>query len=806
MTLRAIRTFDGRRLWLIGTGVAAGIVCCAAAPVEAAELRVFRLLPAPVDRAVVAFARQGAVSVGGYPAPGCAGRSRVTVGVMSPAEALRRLLPSGCGFEMVDADTFRIVARPVAPASKAPAPAAPPATAVAGVEELVVTAEKRIEPLRGTPFAVSALSGEDVRRLGGRSFSDVALQIAGVTVTNLGSGRNKIFVRGLSDGSFTGKTQSTVGLYLDEVPITYSAPDPDLRLADVERVEVLRGPQGTLYGSGSIGGIVRIVTAKPDPQRFAGAVTVEAADTQHGAGSSGGEAMLNLPFGSRSAVRLVAYRDVRGGYIDNVRLGLRDVNRGARSGVRAAAMAELPAGWHVEASYAHQSINTRDSQYAQGVGGPLTHDAWVREPHDNDFTQVSATVARNGGVADLKVSAAFIDHAQDTRYDAFGSLGVAGPAAFDEARIIDLWVAEAVLSSAGGGRTQWLAGVFGSRADETDDGSLTALAPGAPERSVYHRRDKLSEAAVYGEASRELTRRFTLTAGGRLFTTHQTTRMDGFDLATAPRGIAQGELNGHGFTPKLRVSFARRPDQVFYAQVQEGFRTGGFNLPAQADGVTAGAAAATQFRPDRLRSYEIGAEAPFLRRTLTVRAAAYYAEWRSLQTDQYLASGLPVTVNIGDGSNVGLELEAAWRPDEHLQVRANLMLDDPQIRRPSNAYPALADIGLPGVAKLMASADVRYRWAPAPGLEATVSVQAGYIGHSFLTFDGGAASLMGGYGTGRVSADLNAEHWRLEAYVDNVTDQVDDTFAFGNPFSRGRASQATPLRPRTFGVAVTRRF
>src|SRR5213076_1146627 len=105
--------------------------------------------------------------------------------------------------------------------------------------------------------------------------------------------------------AFTGRTQSTVGLYLDDVPITYNAPDPDLRLADVEQVEVLRGPQGTLYGSGSIGGIVRIVTAKPDPADFASSATVEAAGTRHGAGSGGVEGMVNMPLGDRSAVRVV---------------------------------------------------------------------------------------------------------------------------------------------------------------------------------------------------------------------------------------------------------------------------------------------------------------------------------------------------------------------------------------------------------------------------------------------------------------------------------------------------------------------
>jgi iron complex outermembrane receptor protein len=774
---------------------------------QAAELRVFRLAPEAVDRAVVQFAQQGRVSVGGYPAPGCTGRSRVTVGLMSPAEALRRLLPAGCAFQTLDAHTFRIIAgAPSSRAPQSPSDIVTPGVAPAAVDELVVTAEKRVEPLVGSAFAVSVLSGDEIRRLGGRSFSDAALQVAGVTVTNLGSGRNKIFVRGLSDGSFTGKTQSTVGLYLDDVPITYSAPDPDLRLADVEQVEVLRGPQGTLYGSGSIGGIVRIITAKPDPGGLAGAITADLAGTQNGAMSSGVEAMLNVPLGHGGAVRLVGYRDRRGGYIDNVRLGLGDVNHGERSGWRVAGVAALPADWILSASYAHQSINTRDAQYAQGSVGPLARDAAVREPHDNDFSAVSASLGRNGGLADVKISAAFIDHAPDTRYDATGALGTVGPTAFDESRVIDLWVAEAVLTSAAGGRTRWLAGLFASRADETDDGALSGFSGMGPMLSVYRRKDKLTEAAVYGEFSYDLTSKVTATAGGRVFSTHQTTRMDGFGLARPSLGSVAGELDGHGFAPKLRLSFAPTPDRVIYAQVQEGYRTGGFNLPLQADGVTTAATRLSQFRPDRLRSFELGAEGPLLNRTLILRVALFHAQWRALQTDQYLASGLPMAVNIGDGANTGLELEGTWQPDDHLQLRLNLLVNDPEITRPSNTYPATADIGLPGVARMMGSADIRYRWELGSGVQATLSAQAGYVGHSYLTFEGGADNRMGGYGIGRLSGELEGARWRIEAYVENLTNETGDTFSFGDPFSRARAGQITPLRPRTAGVALTRRF
>ena len=179
------------------------------------------------------FAVQAEVSVGGLPAPGCSGRSHIVLAVTTPSDALKRLLPAGCGFERVDARAYRIVGR--RPTAKAAAPAAKGSDTplTAQLTELIVTAEKRREPLRGSPFAVSVLTGGDIDRLGARSFADAATQFPGVAETNLGPGRDKIFIRGISDGAFTGRTQATVGLYLDEVPITYNAPDPDLRLADI---------------------------------------------------------------------------------------------------------------------------------------------------------------------------------------------------------------------------------------------------------------------------------------------------------------------------------------------------------------------------------------------------------------------------------------------------------------------------------------------------------------------------------------------------------------------------------------------
>ncbi|MGH7290730.1 MAG: TonB-dependent receptor, partial [Myxococcota bacterium] len=455
---------------------------------------------------------------------------------------------------------------------------------------------------------------------------------------------------------------------------------------------------------------------------------------------------------------------------------------------------DLSGGWGLQAGLAHQSINTRDSQYAQGPGGKLTRDTQVREPHDNDFTEVSGSVSHAGEVASLKVSGAFIDHTVETRYDATGAFGGTAPAAFDEIRQVDLSVAEAVLTSAGEGRLTWLAGLFASQTEETDRAMLSDLS-GGPVRSVYRRSDNLSEAALYGEAAYDLTERLKMTIGGRLFATRVSSQSEDFDLAP---GLVQPKrhLSDSGIAPKFRASYAWSPDTVAYIQYQEGFRAGGFNIPGAADGVAPGLIGSA-FRPDRLRNYEAGGTLALFDRTLRLRAAVFHADWSRLQTDQYLPSGLQMTVNIGDGANTGVELEAVWRPDDHWEVRGNLLVEDPTITRTSDAFPATVDIGLPGVSSVLGSTDAVYRWQVADGWRGEASGQVAYVGHSFLTFDGAAASRMGGYAVGRLAFAVSSAKTRVQLAVDNVADERGDTFSFGNPFSRSRARQSTPLRPRT---------
>ncbi|OYX33392.1 MAG: hypothetical protein B7Y99_07485, partial [Caulobacterales bacterium 32-69-10] len=627
-----------------------------AAQAASTDVRTFDIAAKPLPTALVDFAVQSGVSIGGVRA--CQGTARPLRGRYSLSEALARLLAgSGCSFKWIDSETARI-----APVTRARAPRRPPAFAARPqtnrpepelASEVVVTATKRPELRDQLPYAISAIGAEQIRIFGAGGASDIGLQAAGVTVTNLGPGRNKILLRGLSDGAFTGHTQSTVGIYLDHVPITYNAPDPDLRLADIETVEVLRGPQGSLYGSGSIGGIYRVVPRKPELDRDRGYVTLSGALTLGGAASGVFEAMVNTPLKrDRIGLRVVGYHEVDGGYIDNVTLGRRNVNRTTRTGFRSALLAVLGPDWTAELGGAVQFIGSADTQYATASAGPYARGNLVREPHDNDFNQVHLTLTGQTRLGLLTSSTALVQHDVDSAYDASAarsafSLPAAGTALLEDMIHIDLLVHETHLASRDDSRLRWLVGWYASASQErTLDLMHESGGPSSLAAYREDRKDHLRELAGFGEASYRLTPRLSLTAGLRYFRTSVRTA----SIVQMPRLGAERSFTGQdrysGWSPKLALQYQLTSNSLVYGLASQGYRAGGFNTEGvigETFSAPGGDHPARAFTPDALWNFEVGVKTALFDRKLQLRASAFYNAWKNLQTDQFLSSGLSYT-------------------------------------------------------------------------------------------------------------------------------------------------------------------
>ncbi|MBO9707360.1 MAG: TonB-dependent receptor [Caulobacter sp.] len=793
------------RAWLL---VLIASLTASAAHAQSSRLGVRLRIPSkPVHAALIDFALQADMSLGGD-LDACLGAAPALYGRMTLQAALDRILAgSGCRYVMADARTVLI--RKIAPAKPRPPIAAPPPASL-GLGEVVVTAQRYPNLPGRTPYAISVVSGSTLARETLTSLSDLTGQVAGLTVTNLGPGRDKVLLRGLSDGAFTGQAQSMVALYLDDVPITYSAPDPDLRLADIERVEVMRGPQGTLYGGGTLGGVLRIATRKPDLDRYEANLLAGLSYTWDGGVGSELEAMANIPLApGRVALRVVGYGDTQSGYIDNPNLGLKDVNGSRRVGSRAELRASLSPHWTATLGLTTQSINNDDTQYGFRRMGPYRRDNPVREPHDNDFHHVSLTLAGDGDWGRVSGSVSRLSHQFDSRYDATSVTSLyglsRGPAAFDEERAIDLTVAEVTYASPVDRRLHGLIGAFGSTGAARLHSLMHELQPNGQTGYAEQRRDKINETAIYGEATYDATSRLSATVGLRWFDFRFDT--DSVVAQSSGQRVFNGGDNATGLSPKALVSYQARPGLLLYAQAAEGYRPGGYNTAGRiGQTFDLHGSPARHYQADELWNYEIGAKVRGWRDRLQGRIALFYATWEQVQSDQYLADGTAYTANIGNGGNRGVELEGAFRLNDQIDLSAAALLNDPEITRQNLDFSARHDASLPGVPRVSASLGIDYHRSLDGNRTLRLQGQAAYVGSSYLTFDANNMHEMGEYLGLRGVATFEAQPWTLAATLDNPLGARSNSFSYGNPFLITRDQIITPPRPRTLSVRLSSKF
>src|SRR6185295_20184170 len=232
------------------------------------------------------------------------------------------------------------------------------------IEQIIVTAQKRETALQDVPFSVAAPSGDQIRNSGASSLAEVGRLVPGLAIADLGPGQSQVAIRGISAGQVVRDqpgVKAQVGVYLDESPISVALFTPDLDLFDLQRFEVLRGPQGTLFGSGSISGVLRYITAQPELGMFGGTVEASAStgtDSEFGGAIKG---MLNVPVGDTSALRIVGYHDELPGFIDSVYPGRgkrEDVNSGQKSGARIAWLIQPTENFSITPRIVYQKLET----------------------------------------------------------------------------------------------------------------------------------------------------------------------------------------------------------------------------------------------------------------------------------------------------------------------------------------------------------------------------------------------------------------------------------------------------------------
>ena len=746
-----------------------------------------------LDAALIALARETGIEIVSTESGLRAIRTPAIEGRMTPARALARLL-EGSGYRAIaSGGGYRIVPARTRP----PAPPRPPRTAASPAgPDIVITASKQRIPELRYPGSLTTIPGTpDLPGAGAGTMRDVTAHLPILQGTDLGSGRDKFFIRGIADSSFNGSTQSPASIYLDDVQLTYSGPDPGLRLYDMESVDVMEGPQGTLYGSGAIGGVIRLTSNPVDLTRLSASVAGGGTATEGGGAGGDIAGMVNLPMiDDRVGLRLVGYHALDGGFITDRARGAERVNRTATSGGRAALRLDPGDAWRIEISGAGQTIDTADGQYAERVEGALARRTQIAQPFDNRLLFGRLVVTRDwaSGLR-LVVASGIVGYRSHDQFDATSrTAGVPGPLTIYRAhREKRLLSNETRLSRSLANGNSWVAGF--SIVTDRDSLSRTVATPGG-ETNIVGVTNTTNAVSAFGEATLAVTPRLSLTAGGR-FTDART---DGDPSSTPrPASTVHGQPTRR-VDPTVALSWQIDSRLAVFARFQTGFRTGGL-------AVTAGLGRTAVYEHDSIAVGEIGFR--LLRRGptgLAVSGGVSRARWYNIQADLINRRGLPYTDNIGDAHIQTAEAAIDWIPLVGLRARASFLYTDNQVFGPIADQSRRNNRRLPETPPLAAHADLGYQWA-AGRLTPHMAMTVDYVGRSVL----GTGDLLdvsqGNYWVAGLAASVRVARTEFSLTVANLTDRRANTFSFGNPFTLVARDQTTPIRPRNlrFGIATS---
>jgi iron complex outermembrane recepter protein len=680
-----------------------------------------------------------------------------------------------------------LLAMPFAALAQQPSPSEDDIT-----EEIIVTAQKRATSLQDVPFSVAAMTAEDLEQSGVTNIVEVARNVPGLYIADLGPGQSQVAIRGISAGQVVRDqpgVKESVGIYLDESPISVALFTPDLDLYDLDRVEVLRGPQGTLFGAGSSSGTVRYITAQPNIGELGGSVDLTGNQLTDGEFGGSVRGNLNVPIGENAAMRAVGYYTALPGFIDSLypdRSTREDVNSGKRVGGRLAFRFELGENAVVTPRVVYQKLETdgypRIDVY-NILGNPFTTtETPVSAGERGQITQFREGITDDFLMADLKLDLAFgnqlgltavtthIDRQVEVLRDAtqltgsvtVGSLG--GTA--DDARLdsplyddtdLRVFSQEVRLASTGEGPFQWLFGMFYQKSDR--DYGQTLPTPGydaltqsligldssdfnaPPDTPFYSRLTyDLQQFAAFGEATYRFSPEWALTGGLRYYD-YDEDRLLTFAGLFADQGYTDeaGAVSANGVSPRVILSFSPVEDVQFTAQVAKGFRLGGINDPLNV-GLCLGTDLVTygghpEFKDEKTTNYELGAKTRLSGGRVTLNAAVFFTDIKDLQVIADAGSCSSRIVLNAQAETKGAELELFMRPNENWDFGVAATYADANITEdylPGRPVAGIRkDNRLPTAPELQASASAAYTFNLTESLNSYVRLTVQHVGSSF---------------------------------------------------------------------------
>ena len=794
--------------------------------------RSFQIAAQPLSRALLEFSRQTDIIV---TAPTEIVRNKLAPeirGELTPSVALSRLL-RGSGLEASftpsGAITIGAARRFARQRTSVREPASGGATlSDAGVdtliEEVLVTAQKRTENLQDVPSSVSVFDSRRVRQLHATTILDYAAYIPGLNVSSGGGpGQTMITLRGIAPVG----PGAVVGYYVDDTPLGSSSNyggarefGLDLMPYDVDRIEVLRGPQGTLYGAGAMGGLLKYVLRRPNVRDFeawAGAETFgisSAADFGWGV-----RAGANVPLAAERVGLWGSYFEQQTpGYIDNAHTGARDENDVGQRGGRLAMLWQINDALSLQLGGLWQRIDSRNdatvSLTLTGVDPPtgvasfgaLTSFHPLPQPFEQDIDHYSATLEWDLGWGNLLSASSYSQtrthHLQDASF-IFGTI-TGGYSPFHIELDLRKRTQEFRLVSPAGGGLEWLVGAFYTQEDGRQVRNVYAIdAAGQPIAQLPLRflfvefPSQYEEIAGFGSATLRLTDRVDVTAGVRLARNRQRFRQisGGLESVIGPPVDATGTSSENVPTYNLSPRWHVNSDTMLYARVSSGYRPGGPNPRALGLPPTLVA--------DTLTNYEIGLKTQLLGNRALVNFAAFRIDWRNIQ-QHVVVGGIGSVDNTGDAVSKGFELEASYLPVDRLRIGINAAYTDARLTSPAAGIVAVRLGNTP-------------RWAASVLLDYELPLANRWIVHlgggwRYVAEQGTAISAQTGadnsyvlppYGALDLAADLTRGKWMIRLFARNVTDRrgylggglgVDaDNVPYG--------FDANVMQPRTVGVS-----
>ena len=709
------------------------------------------------------------------------------------------------------------------------------------IEEVIVSAQKKSENLQNVPISVTTLSADELDSLNIKDFADYVLQLPAASAVQRRPGQGQIFMRGISDGGNVNQSLQgpAVAIYLDESPVTMIGDNLDVHVYDIERVESLTGPQGTLYGAASQAGNLKIITKKPSSE-FDSGFNLSAESTRGGDGSTMVEGFVNIPLSQNAALRFVGFNDRDGGFIDSVNDSITyplsgitrsnevfvedNFNDAVKDGYRAALRVDLSENWKLDVNYMGQETSTNGvwDHNPDELGEYNVSRFYDDKTHD-EWTRFSATVTGDLGFADLTFTTSSLERDFEvlsdyshysidgyvegyyTCYEYYFGPCVDPSIQFENDTHQEYDTTEVRLSSKEGEKFNWIIGAFQTENVTEYDSQWhvpainpAAAVPGSDD--LYYQTDQVraeDESAVFGELYYQINDKMELTLGHRKFDNETTLKgfvgtvfWPNYILGSSTRSDnVNSKYDGSDSISKINLSYQVDNNSMLYITRSEGYRPGGANRTSQL-GAT--------YDADFLTSTEFGFKSISMDGRLRLNGAMYQMDWDDIQLGWFDSSIslLGLVDNIGKANSNGFEIDAKYILSDTVTVAVGYANNEAVLKE---------DYVLRGVVEAKDGQDLPF--TPDTKYNVTVNVDTGdtsslqfnyvYVDEMWNDLFYDDREMQDSYGIANLSFTTQVgENSTMQIYMDNIFDEVAQLYINSEDIQR----LTTVNRPTTVGV------